>query len=370
VQTKPAVHQPCIKISIDVMGGDFGARSTLPAVVRALKTFNDLEFCLIGQEPIIQQILSKLLPHNSLLRQRYQIIHTDEYIKMDDPIEVAMRKKRRSSMRLAIEQVQQKNADVCISSGNTGALMAIARYVLKTINGIDRPAIATILPNQKKTGTIVLDLGANADCEAEHLLQFAYMGHALAKALFSKSSPIVGLLNIGEEVIKGSDMVKKAGLLLQQATENNLINFYGNVEGNDIFKGTADVVVCDGFVGNIALKAAEGVAKMLSQSIKDAFAANLISRMMAIFSMPVLKKIKTNFDHRRYNGAMLLGLNGLVIKSHGGADEFAFFHAIQYARQVVQKQLLIQIQQMIEETSVAPKTTLLIKATQTNYHST
>ena len=243
---------------------------------------------------------------------------------MDDPIEVALRKKKDSSMRIAAQQVKEGLADAAISAGNTGALMAISRYVLKTLDGIDRPAIAAQMPNQLGRGTTVLDLGANSDCEPMHLLQFAQMADVMARAVDGNPNPTIGLLNIGEEVIKGNEVVKEAGELLRQSK----LNFYGNVEGNDIFKGTTDIVVCDGFVGNVALKTSEGLASMISGMIKEEFSRNWFTKAMAMAAMPVLKRFKKRVDHRRYNGAVLLGLRGLVLKSHGSADRLAFRTAL------------------------------------------
>jgi glycerol-3-phosphate acyltransferase PlsX len=266
---------------------------------------------------------------------------------MDDDIEVALRKKRNSSMRVAIEQVKEGAADAAVSAGNTGALMAIARYVLKTMEGIDRPAIATQLPNVKGGATLVLDLGANVDCSAEHLLQFAFMGSALASALTGRPNPSVGLLNIGEEVIKGSEVIKKAGELLRTAANSSHLNFYGNVEGNDIFKGTTDIVVCDGFVGNVALKASEGLASMIGQIMKEEFSKTIFRKIAAICAYPVLSSFKKRLDHRVHNGAALLGLRGLVFKSHGSADAFAFEQALNRAYDAAQHQLLERVQAKI-----------------------
>jgi glycerol-3-phosphate acyltransferase PlsX len=230
-------------------------------------------------------------------------------------------------MRMAIEQVSDGRAQAAVSAGNTGALMAISRYVLKTIEGIDRPAIATSLPNRTGGSTLMLDLGANVDCSSEHLLQFALMGSALVSSLHGADRPSIGLLNVGEEIIKGNDTVKQAGELLRESR----LNFIGNVEGNDIFKGTAEVIVCDGFVGNVALKTSEGLAQMLGGFLKEEFTRSLATRVGALIARPVLKRFSLRVDHRRYNGAALLGLRGIVFKSHGSADAFAFRHAIERA---------------------------------------
>ncbi len=246
---------------------------------------------------------------------------------MDEPPAQALRYKKDSSMRVAIDLVKSGEAHACVSAGNTGALMAMSRFVLKTLPGIDRPAIATVLPNLKRTNTYVLDLGANVDCTAEHLLQFGIMGAMLVAAVEHKERPSVGLLNIGVEDIKGNEAVKEAARLLRDSG----LNFSGNVEGNDIYKGTVDVVVCDGFVGNVALKASEGVAQMMATTMREEFSRNLLTRLAGFIALPVIRAFRDRLDHRRYNGASLLGLRGIVIKSHGSADVFAFGQALQRA---------------------------------------
>jgi glycerol-3-phosphate acyltransferase PlsX len=274
---------------------------------------------------------------------------------MDDGIEVALRRKKDSSMRVAIEQLKAPDgaeppAHVCVSAGNTGALMAVARYVLKTLEGIDRPAIATVLPNRRDGFTTVLDLGANVDCTPEHLLQFAVMGSALVAAVDGKEEPSVGLLNIGEEAIKGSETIKRAGELLRAVAAQGHLNFIGNVEGNDIFKGTADIVVCDGFVGNVVLKASEGLASMLSDFVRQEFSRNVLTKLAALVAMPVLNHFKQRIDHRRYNGAALLGLRGLVFKSHGSADAYAFEQALTRAYDAARNRLLDRVHDRILQT--------------------
>ena len=263
---------------------------------------------------------------------RCQLVEASEVVTMDDPIEVALRRKKNSSMRVAISHLVGADgaaplAQACVSAGNTGAFMA-ARYLLKTLDGIDRPAIATVMPNRRDGYTTVLDLGANVDCTAEHLLQFAVLDSALVAAVDGKEEPSVGLLNIGEEAIKGSDTIKRAGELLRAAAADGQLNFQGNVEGNDIFRGTTDIVVCDGFVGNVLLKSAEGLATMLTDFIRQEFTRNPFSKLAALVALPVLKRFKHRVDPRRYNGAALLGLRGLVFKSHGSADAFAFEQAL------------------------------------------
>jgi phosphate acyltransferase len=263
---------------------------------------------------------------------------------MDDPVEIALRKKKDSSMRVALNLVKEGNAQCCISAGNTGALMAVSRYVLKTLAGIERPALATVMPNRKGYST-VLDLGANVDCEPQHLLQFAEMGHAFVSAVDGKDRPTIGLLNIGEEVIKGNEVIKRAGELLRSST----LNFYGNVEGDDIYKGTTDVIVCDGFVGNVALKTSEGLAQMLTAMIKEEFGRSWMTRLMALFAWPVLARFKRRVDHRRYSGAALLGLRGLVIKCHGSADAYAFEWAIKRGYDAVKNGVQARLTQAMED---------------------
>ena len=261
-------------------------------------------------------------------------------------------------MRVAISQLKpaegaEPAAHACVSAGNTGALMAVARYVLKTLDGIDRPAIATVMPNRLDGFTTVLDLGANVDCTAEHLLQFAVMGSALVGAVEGLDNPTVGLLNIGEEAIKGSETIKRAGELLRAAATDGHLNFFGNVEGDDIFKGTTNIVVCDGFVGNVALKTAEGLAAMLAEFIRQEFTRNALSRVVAVVALPVLRHFKARIDPRRYNGAALLGLRGLVFKSHGSADAFAFEQALSRAYDAARNRLLDRVHDRILETLAA-----------------
>lgn len=313
-------------VAVDCMGGDHGIPTTVPAAIEFLESCPEHSVLLVGDQSKIEEGLSRIQSAKACA-SRYQILHTDEMVAMDDPPAVALRAKRRSSMRLAMEAVLSGQAKAAVSAGNTGALMAIARYVLKTIDGIDRPAIATALPNKTGGVTTMLDLGANVECTAEHLLQFALMGAALVTVIDGKDRPSVGLLNVGEELIKGNETVKLAGEMLRASH----LNFYGNVEGDDIFKGTTDVVVCDGFVGNVALKTSEGLAQMLRSFIKEEFTRNVFTRIAAMVAYPVLKRFTNRVDHRRYNGASLLGLKGIVIKSHGSADAYAFRHALKRA---------------------------------------
>ena len=338
-----------ITVAVDVMGGDFGPVVTLAASWAFLENQPEAALLLVGQLATMQAD-----PHHARLNAhpRCQFVDASEVVAMDDPIEIALRRKKNSSMRVAINQVKEGKAQVAVSAGNTGALMAIARYVLKTMDGIDRPAIATQLPNVKGSATTVLDLGANVDCTADHLLQFAVMGSALVAAISSNSSPSVGLLNIGEEAMKGSEVIKKAAELLRSAAASGDLNFYGNVEGNDIFKGTTDIVVCDGFVGNVALKTSEGLASMISSFMRVEFSRNMFTKFAAVVAHPVLTAFKKRMDHRRYNGAALLGLRGLVFKSHGSADVFAFERALSRAHEAACNHLLERVRERI--THAAP----------------
>jgi glycerol-3-phosphate acyltransferase PlsX len=310
------------------MGGDFGPEVTVHACKAFLDHHPEARLVAVGLAAAVEPALKK---HGLADHPRLSFVACTEVVTMDDAVEVALRRKKDSSMRVAISQVKAGDAHACVSAGNTGALMAVARYVLKTLPGIDRPAIATWLPNQTGESTLMLDLGANVDCTAEHLLQFAVMGTALEQATEGKEAPTVGLLNIGEEAIKGSDTIKEAGELLREAARAGGLNFYGNVEGNDIFKGTVDIVVCDGFVGNVALKTTEGLAQMIAVFLKEEFTRGVLSKLAAMVAMPVLAAFKKRVDHRRYNGAALIGLRGLVIKSHGGADVYAFEQALHRA---------------------------------------
>ncbi len=328
------------------MGGDHGAAVTLPACRGFLDKHAQAELLLVGTA-------QALAPAAGWLRT--QCIVATEVVTMDDALEVALRRKKDSSMRVAIEQLKaaqgaEPAAHACISAGNTGALMAVARYVLKTLEGIDRPAIATVLPNRRDGFTTVLDLGANVDCTPDQLLQFAVMGSALVAAVDGKDEPSVGLLNIGEEAIKGSETIKRAGELLRAAAADGHLNFVGNVEGDDIFKGTTDIVVCDGFVGNVVLKATEGLASMLSEFIRQEFKRSVFTKLAALVAMPVLNRFKQRVDHRRYNGAALLGLRGLVFKSHGSADAFAFEQALARAYDAARNRLLDRVHDRILQT--------------------
>jgi phosphate acyltransferase len=313
-----------ITVAVDCMGGDHGPHVTVPAALEFQARLPDVDVVLVGLRDAIE---AELAVRGAAYGPRLRVHATTEVVTMDEPPAQALRYKKDSSMRVAINLVKNGEAHACVSAGNTGALIAISRFVLKTLPGIDRPAIATVLPNMRRTNTYVLDLGANVDCTAEHLLQFGIMGAMLVAAVEHKERPSVGLLNIGVEDIKGNEAVKQAADLLRESG----LNFIGNVEGDDIYKGTLDVVVCDGFVGNVALKASEGVAQMMAAAMREEFSRNLLTRAAALIAMPVIRAFRDRLDHRRYNGASLLGLRGIVIKSHGSADVFAFGRALERA---------------------------------------
>jgi glycerol-3-phosphate acyltransferase PlsX len=334
-----------VTLAIDAMGGDHGSKVTVPAAVQYLQQHPEDTIILVGLEVAIQAELQAL---NVSQSSRLMVHHATEVVGMDESPQLALRNKKQSSMRLAINLVKEAQAGACVSAGNTGALMATARYVLKTLPGIDRPAIASFLPTVKGE-VCMLDLGANVDCNAEHLLQFALMGSTLVSAVDHIDNPSVGLLNIGSEDIKGNEVVKQAAKLLQESD----LNFYGNVEGNDIFKGITHVVVCDGFVGNVALKTTEGLAQMLGSFLREEFNRNVFTKAMAVIAMPVLKAFKHRVDHRRYNGASFLGLRGIVVKSHGSADIYAFRCAIERAAEEVRGGMLQHISEHVEKWHLA-----------------
>src|SRR3990167_4651403 len=306
------------------MGGDHGPKVTLPACVKALAQHPRLHLILVGDESKLRYLLKKF---DSASHNRISLVHASQVVSMDELPSAAMRNKKDSSMRVAINLVKEGRADACVSAGNTGALMATARFVLKTLPGIDRPAIIAELPTAAGR-TRVVDLGANVDSCAEHLFQFAVMGSALIRALEKKNNPKIALLNIGVEEIKGNDQVKRTAYMLSDC---KLFNYVGYVEGNDIFSGLYDLIVCDGFVGNVALKASEGLAKLMLDVLRQAFLASWWNKLISLCARPALKQLKNKMDPTRYNGASLLGLNGIVVKSHGGANIEAFSYAIKEA---------------------------------------
>ena len=324
-----------ITIALDVMSGDNGPAPAILGSIKALQSIDDLRVDLVGDQDIINQALESI---DMSLRERITVIHTKEFIKMDEDILSAIRNKKQSSMRLSINRVKNNEAHACVSAGNTGALMSLSKIILKTIDGIDRPAICTSLPTKKKFMQ-VLDLGANIECNAQNLYQFAVMGSSVVKSLEISDNPRVGLLNIGAEEFKGRDEIKVAADLLNKSN----INYVGFVEGNGMFSGDYDVIVTDGFTGNIALKSIEGVAGMIKHFIKSEYNKNLYNKLSAIVSLPVMKGVKKKMDPRVYNGASFLGLNGIVIKSHGSADDFSYSNAIQTAYYESKNNLLANI---------------------------
>jgi len=324
------------------MGGDYGPSVTVPAALHALTEHKSLQLILVGNENSLREELDV---HKASENERLIIQHASQVVAMDELPSTALRFKKDSSMRVAINLVKEQKAQACVSAGNTGALMATARFVLKTLPGIDRPAIIASLPTMKnQTKVRVLDLGANVDSAAEHIFQFAVMGSVLTAAVDNVKKPTIGLLNIGSEEIKGNEQVKKAAQLL---TDTPILNYIGYVEGDDIYKGIADVIVCDGFVGNVALKVTEGVAKLISYYIKAAFNRNWLTRLSALAALHVLKGLRKRLDPARYNGASLVGLQGIVIKSHGGANKLAFANAISEAVMEVQQNIPQRIRDQV-----------------------
>jgi glycerol-3-phosphate acyltransferase PlsX len=313
-----------ITIAIDAMGGDHGLGVVIPACVRAVKRNPELKLLLVGDQ---HQITAHLKKYGALSDKQFSIVHASEVVGMDELPSHALRNRKDSSMRVAINLVKEGDAQACVSAGNTGALMATARFVLKTLPGIDRPAIIAKLPTAKGR-TRVIDLGANVDSCAEHLFQFAVMGSALIQAVDHKIRPKIALLNIGVEEIKGNDQVKRTAHIL---AECELMNYVGYVEGDHFYSGDVDLVVCDGFVGNVALKASEGLATLMISVLKESFMQSWWSKLAGIMARPALAHLKKRMDPARYNGASLLGLNGIVVKSHGGASDVAFQFAIEEA---------------------------------------
>lgn len=329
-----------IAIALDAMGGDHGPDVVVPSALKALAEDASLRLILVGDQKTLEQELGN---NNAQVSERLSIHHASQKVEMDELPSQALRGKKDSSMRVAINLVKNGEANACVSAGNTGALMATARYVLKTLPGIDRPAIITALPS--KTGhTYMLDLGANVDSSADNLFEFAVMGSVLVSAIDNKTNPSVGLLNIGEEEIKGNERIKEAARMLAKSP----LNYTGFVEGDAIYKGTVDIVVCDGFIGNVALKTSEGVAHMISHYMKQEFKKNIFTRLQGLISMPVLQAFKRKIDPRNYNGASFVGLQGIVIKSHGGADIHAFANAIREAVIEVKKDVPQRITSQLE----------------------
>ncbi|MGA9852299.1 MAG: phosphate acyltransferase PlsX [Gammaproteobacteria bacterium] len=329
-----------VTIALDAMGGDHGPSVVVPAALDMLAKFAFLRIILVGDSAILNPRISR---YRDIYGERLSVQHASQVVHMDELPSQALRGKKDSSMRVAINIVKAGTADACVSAGNTGALMATARFVLKTVPGIDRPAICALIPSHGGH-THMLDLGANADCTPEQLFQFGVMGSALASAVYNIESPRVGLLNIGEEEIKGIEKVREAAKLLSASH----LNYIGFVEGDDIFSKDVDVVVADGFVGNVALKSIEGLAKLISQLIRQEFRRTAFTRLLALVSLPVLHSLKRRLDPRNYNGASLLGLRGVAVKSHGGSDRVAFASAIRVAILEVQNQVPQRIGKLLE----------------------
>ena len=331
-----------ITLAVDAMGGDSGLAVTVPGALAFLKQQQDVHLIMVGDESAVRQALSAA----NAPMERITVLHASEVVGMDEAPQLALKNKKDSSMRIAINQVKEGTAQAAVSAGNTGALMATARFVLKTIPGIDRPAIAKFLPSDSEHLTLALDLGANVDCTPEQLVQFAIIGNELFQALYpQKGSPRIGLLNVGTEDIKGTDTVKQTFKLLKSSK----LNFIGNIESNGVLYGEADVIVADGFVGNIMLKTIEGAVKFMSGAIRQEFQRNLFNKMAAVAALPALKGLKSKLDPRKFNGAILLGLRGIVIKSHGGTDDIGFSYALEEAYHEAKSAGLSKIEQGVAE---------------------
>lgn len=328
-----------VTLAVDAMGGDFGPRITVPAVVQALKARQDLRVLLFGRQSEIQPLLPSPAEYPA---DRLSVTHCEDVIGMADSPSIALRSKKNTSLRGMLEAVRSGEADGCVSAGNTGALMAISRHVLRTADCIDRPAIFSALPRSDGSHTYVLDLGANVGCDSEQLYQFARMGRAVVKVLEGNTHPRIALLNIGSEDVKGNDQVKLAHELMRQDEQ---LDYVGFVEGSDLFTNKADVVVCDGFVGNVALKTVEGLARYIIGEVRNVFAGDWLGRIIGWMIRPYWRRIEARLNPGRYNGAALIGLKGVVVKSHGNAGEAEFLRALQLASEYVIKQLSIRIEQ-------------------------
>ena len=326
-------------IAIDAMGGDFGPRCIVPASLDCLAEVPSLHLTLVGQSSLIEDIVAQ---HSGFDRARLQIVHADEVIDMHDRPAQALRGKPGSSMRIALELVRDGKAQACVSAGNTGALMALARQVLKTLPGVDRPAMVTAIPTRGEP-CLLLDLGANVDCTAEQLYQFAVMGSVAAQVL-GVERPRVGLLNVGTEEIKGNQQVKQAAVLLQQAD----LDYRGFIEGDGLYRGEVDVAVCDGFVGNVLLKSSEGLAQMMAERVESLFKRTVAARLVGCLALPFLRRVRADLRPAQYNGASFLGLQGIVVKSHGGAGKESFKWAIRRAAQDVRYNLPEQLREQLE----------------------
>lgn len=339
-----------IRIALDAMGGDFGPSVVIPAALQTINKYPMLELILVGDETVIRQHLQEL---QATENPRLAIRHASQQVAMDESLVTALKHKKDSSMRVAIDLVKNGEAQACVSAGNTGALMATAKFVLKTLPGVDRPALIVSIPTTGKKPVRILDLGANVDSRPEHLLQFAVMGTVLTTAVDNISRPTLGLLNIGHEDIKGNELVKQTSQLLQN---NSAVNYIGYVEADEVFKGEIDVVVCDGFVGNVALKASEGTARLMGHVLKEAFQQNWLTRLAGLCAMPVLKILRKQMDPARYNGASLLGLQGIVVKSHGNTSIWGFSHAIEEAILEVKQNVSSKIGDEVAKLLTKPET--------------
>jgi glycerol-3-phosphate acyltransferase PlsX len=336
-------------ISLDAMGGDYAPESVINGANLIASSRSDIEFLIFGDERKILPLLSKA----TFLKKKSKLIHTDRCISADEKPSIALRKGANSSMRLAVNSVKSGDSDAVVSAGNTGALMAISKVILRALPDIDRPAIITSIPNLKGKNTVMLDMGANVDCSSEILYQFAVMGYVFAKAAYNIKNPKIGILNVGSEELKGSDMVRSASILLKESDISEY--FYGYVEGDDITKGTVDVVVTDGFTGNISLKSIEGTAKLITRTLKKGFKSSIMAKIGYLLASKALKKVLKDLDPNTYNGAMLIGLNGIVVKSHGGANARSFANAINVAISLIENNINDKIVREIESFSCLPK---------------
>ncbi len=335
-------------LAIDAMSGDFGPRVIIPSLLRFLTQYSHLRVYVVGQKPILESIIQRTrLVKKSKVLSRLEIIHAPDVIAMDEKPAQVLRDKKDSSMHVAINLVAEGKADAIVSAGNTGALMALSMHKLKRMQGIHRPAICGLLPTLDHH-SYLLDMGANVDVSAKELLQFAQMAQVLSSVVDGQASPSVALLNIGEEVVKGNSQVQEAAVLLQSEKEHFDMNYVGFIEAHKLYDGAADIIVCDGFVGNIALKASEGVATYMLEKIRQEFRADWVFRLLSLFAVPQFLRIKKRIDPRRFNGAILLGLNGVVIKSHGHADEEAFFHALEHAQRMRHRGLIQRLSESLQ----------------------
>ena len=341
-----------ITVAVDGMGGDSAPEVVIGGIEATCHADSKVKFLLFGNKEKIDPLLSR----THYAQELCELIHTDEEVTNDDKPTFALRNRTKSSMRLAIDAVKEHKADAVISAGNTGALMAMATIVLKTLPGISRPAIASSFPTQAGD-SVMLDLGANVECDSNNLVQFAVMGEVYARNELGLSQPSVGILNVGVEGLKGNDSVRDAAAILKNS--NLPLEFYGFIEGDDIGKGTVDVIVTDGFTGNIALKTAEGTAQMIAYFLKDALKSSILSKAGALLARPAIEKVRSHFDPRRYNGALLLGLNGICVKSHGGTDEVGFAHAIQVGVNLVRRDLNDLIKEDIASVMIEPSQSII-----------